>query len=169
MATPPNKPIDAYPPVAPTEQPVLPPVDPDGAVPVPPAADAEQAAPLPVERLAFRPGAKPLSEDVLLDWPFEWQGRVVDRVTVRRLTVAEVGDLADSGDLQRLGMWAFYAAQTGLPAGVLRGLIEDDGDRVTDANRRFLPSAFAATLTRLDDAAISSSPTTTSGEPTSPA
>lgn len=134
-----------------------------------PAAPAQKATPLPVERLAFRPVGRPLTETVTLDYPFEWKGELVSSITVRRLTVAEVSELVEGGAFETERMWAIYAAQSGLPAGVLRGMMEDDGDRVVEANRRFLPRAFAETLNRTDAAATSSPSIPETGDPTSPA
>lgn len=167
MASGPTKPIESYPDVRPEERPALPPVDPAGA---PTTAAAADAVPLPAERLAFRPRAgKAAEETVPLDYPFERDGVVIDSITVRRLTVAEVAEVADAGDAKALGMWAFYAVQTGLPVGVLRGLDEDDGDRVVEVARRFLPRAFRAMLNRSDGEETSSSPSPEPGAATSPA
>lgn len=170
MAGTPNKPIDDYPVVAEGDKPVVPPVEPGAslAAAVPADAPADVRAPLPAERLTFRPGKKPLSETIELEYPFEWNGELVESITVRRLTVAEVADIADV-DFERFGLWAIYAAQAGLPVGVLRGLVEDDGDRFTAVSRGFLPRAFAVTLTTLAAGETPSSPTPASGAPTSPA
>jgi len=99
-----------------------------------PAAAAKRALPPPAT-LAFLPGR---SIDVILECPFEWGGRVVEAVEVRRLTVAEVGEVVEQhGDTAVL--YDFYAAMTGLPVAVLRGLVDDDYQAVAEAAFGFLP------------------------------
>jgi hypothetical protein len=164
MASRPDKPIETYPVVADADRPPLPPAD--AAAPVAVAAAAER--PLPFERLSFV-RSKATEEVVPLDFPFEWQSRTVDSVTVRRLAAFEVAEVAESEDFAAAGMWAIYAAQSGLPAGVIRGMMEDDCDRVVEVNRRFLPRAFREMLNRSDAAATPSSATPESGAPTPPA
>jgi hypothetical protein len=167
----PTGPIGSYPEVAAEEQPPVPTVDP------PTTASAEGSAggvvPGPAElpapaRLIFRGNTKPLVEVIALDFPFEWEGRLVDSVTVRRLTVAEVAEAVDQDEFEQHGIWAVFAAQCGLPVAVLRGMIEDDGARVMDANHRFLPRAFAAIVAHAENAATASVRTPASGAATSP-
>jgi hypothetical protein len=166
MTTRPDKPIESYPVVAEADRPTLPPAD------APPPAGETTAAPadkpLPFERLSFVAG-KSVEEVVPLDFPFKWQGRTVASVTVRRLAAFEVAQVAESEEFASAGMWAIYGTQSGLPAGVIRGMMEDDCDRVVEVNRRFLPRAFRETLNRLDAAASPSSATPESGAPTPPA
>jgi hypothetical protein len=163
-------PIEATPSLTPV---IPPPGSPDaarraGAASAAPVQAAPVAAPLPLERLAFTGGRKPATETVPLDFPFERDGVLIEAVTVRRLTVADVADAVDGPDYAQHGIWALYAAQAGLPIGVLRGLDEDDGDRVLEVARRFLPRVFAAILAVTADAATSSMPTPESGAATSP-
>ncbi|RAI31234.1 hypothetical protein CH338_26205, partial [Rhodoplanes elegans] len=122
--------------------------------------------PLPAERLKF--AGRPREETITLDWPFERDGAVVETVTVRRLTVAEVAEVVDSGALAEHGLWAIWATQAGLTIGELRGLDEDDGQRVTEVADRFLPRAFAA-VSGGSSAANGSAVSPPSGAATSPA
>ncbi|MDC7787374.1 phage tail assembly protein [Rhodoplanes tepidamans] len=138
---------------------------PAGAAPATQTPAPAAARPLPAERLAFKGRAR--EEVIALDWPFERDGNVVETITVRRLTVAEVAEVVDSGALAEHGLWAVWAAQAGLTVGELRGLDEDDGGRVTEACNRFLPRVFAATLAGTADAATSSGPTSATGAPMS--
>lgn len=115
-------------------------IDEGGAAP---AAEGPQHSPAKgkeTARLAFAGGAV-WSKDVPLAFPFEWEGRVVDKITVRRLTTAEMGDVvARSG--QDFDQFDVFAAMTGLPAAVLRGLEAGDGDEVTGVAWDFLPRAL---------------------------
>lgn len=79
-----------------------------------------------------------VSKEVALRYPFEWGGREVRTVAVRRLTVAEFGAIVGERDVADLTLYDFYAAMTGLPADVLRGLIDEDGDEVSGACGPFL-------------------------------
>lgn len=86
-------------------------------------------------------GGKLWSKTVPLDFAFELEGRVVSGITVRRLTTAEIGDVAD-----QLGTaftrWDLGAAMTGFPVEVLRGLEAGDGDAVMEVVIDFLPKAL---------------------------
>lgn len=106
-------------------------------------APTEAAAPVPrvsrpIERLAFV--AAP-TVTVPLQYPFVREGGTVDSITVRRLTVGEVGDVLDSlpPDFDNHDI---YAVMTGLPAPVLRGLVDVDGDKVMAVAYDFLPLVF---------------------------
>ena len=94
----------------------------------------------PTTKLAFT-GGKTWTKDVPLDFPFEWDGREVTSITVRRLTTAEMGEVVGraSGDFDQ---WDVFAAMTGLPADVLRGLEAGDGDAVTGVAWDFLPRSL---------------------------
>jgi hypothetical protein len=108
---------------------------PPAAKPEPGAAPADR----PVEKLEFLDAVNLV---IPLKFPFRWQGKKVDAITVRRLTVGELGDLIDSIPEPRPDNFDIYAAMTGLPAKVLRGLIDQDGEQVTEACYDFLPRLF---------------------------
>ena len=69
-------------------------------------------------------------------------GKVIDTITVRRLPVGSIGDLIESLPSDRHDNFDIYAAMTGLPAPVLRGLIDVDGEQVAGACFDFLPRVF---------------------------
>jgi hypothetical protein len=122
----------------------------DEAIPLPPPEIVEQmmgpsattapspsAPPMSAAQLKFT-GEKKWTVVVPLEFPFEHEGRLVEVVTVRRLTVAEMGALANArGD--QVTLWDAYAAMTGLPEAVLRGMEAGDGAAVTDITYDFLP------------------------------
>ena len=102
---------------------------------------AKQVAESPeVAALSFV-GGRPRAVAIPLDFPFEFDGRTVEAVTVRRLTVSEVGRLTNALP-ERFDNFEVYAAMTDLSAAVLRGLDEADGARVSAAAYDFLPRAF---------------------------
>jgi hypothetical protein len=97
----------------------------------------------PVESSAAKPespqfvGGRPRSREVLLDWPLQYAGKVDDRITVRRMTTAEVGEFvaaasAKDGRKARLPMFDCSPE-------VLDALDPDDAERVNEAVRDFLP------------------------------
>lgn len=100
--------------------------------------DAPKKPAAPTARLSF---VKPREKVIILEAPFEWEGRIVDQVVVRSLTTAELGDIVDDKGAA-FTMWDLYAAMTGLPEAVLRGLDAVDGAEVTDAARAFFPKAL---------------------------
>lgn len=124
-------------PIGPGEAPPLPPVGLEGE----PAAPAPRPPRKPVEvaTLTFLdPDA--ISTNVPLRYPFAWDGAEIRSVTVRRLSAAEVGMISgDLGEGDTIELYAFYAAMTGLPAEVLRGMIDDDNIAVTEVALPFLP------------------------------
>ncbi len=135
----PNKPIDQYPQVPAHELP-----------PVPPRAPADEPDPPPQQ--ASRPGkAQPVAtldfvgereRSVPLIWPFVWDGQRVDVITVRRLITTQVANLTAGGSLPDI--FDAYAAMTGFPAEVLRGLDGEDGVAVAEAAYDFLPRTWQA-------------------------
>lgn len=78
---------------------------------------------------------------VPLEFPFEWEGKNVDTIVLKRLTVGEVGDLIDTLP-DNFDNYDIYAAMCGLPASVLRGLIDVDGQKVAEVGYDFLPRLF---------------------------
>ena len=79
---------------------------------------------------------------VKLDHPFRLDGKEIREIAIRKLTVAEIGTV--SGQLQdgEGDSYDIYAVMTGLPAPVLRGLIDDDGEEVVGKAYDFLPRRF---------------------------
>ena len=85
----------------------------------------------------------PRSTRVTLEYPFNWEGARVDEISVRRLTLAEVETIArrrSSGN--KMTTMDIYSVMTGLPATVLYGLDDDDGQRLTDVAFGFLPRSL---------------------------
>lgn len=106
------------------------------------AMEPPRAAPTlpPPAKLNFV-GGKAWSTAVPLDFPFDLEGRVVEEISLHRLTTAEMGEIVD-----RLGTtftrWDMVAAMSGLPVEVLRGMEAGDGDRVMEAGIHFLPHSL---------------------------
>ncbi|MEZ5782055.1 MAG: hypothetical protein R3D70_10565 [Rhizobiaceae bacterium] len=127
----------------------------NGAKPEAPAASGETAAApagaappqtvivpaVEVAALEFT-GKKPRVTEIKLDYPFLFAGEEIASIRVRRLTVNEVGVLLETVPDKRPDNFQIYAAMTGLPAPVLRGLIDVDGERVVGACWDFLPRSF---------------------------
>lgn len=122
----------------------------DAEIPLPPpeliaemtaTADASPAPTLPPAAKLNFVGGKAWTTAVPLDFPFDLAGRVVEEVSLHRLTTAEMGELVD-----RLGTtftrWDMVAAMAGLPVEVLRGMEAGDGDRVMEAGIHFLPHSL---------------------------
>lgn len=124
-------------PIGDGDAPPLPPPGLPGESPAPEPRPSRKAAVAAV--LTFlEPDA--ISTSVPLRHPFAWDGAEIRSVTVRRLSAAEVGLIAgDLVDGDTVELYAFYAAMTGLPAEVLRGMIDDDNVAVTEAALPFLP------------------------------
>lgn len=95
----------------------------------------------PQAKLNFR--AASLKSVITLHYPFHHPSTgEVEEVTIRRLTVGEVGDLLDQLDPKARDNFDIYAVMTGLPADVLRGLIDVDGEEVSRVCYNFLPRIF---------------------------
>lgn len=110
----------------------------EGQAPVRPAMAS--AAKRERETLQFR---TPALNAIPLKYPFDHSTLgAVEAVTVRRLTVGEVGEILDErvGDVP--DNFDIYARMTGLPAPVLRGLMDVDGEEVVNACFDFLPRFF---------------------------
>lgn len=90
--------------------------------------------------------SKPRSETVALDWPIELDGKVVETVTISRLSVAQVERFfAEYADLKERDPAAASKLQLPMcdvdPA-VIAMLDDDDGVRVSEVIARFLPRRF---------------------------
>lgn len=79
-----------------------------------------------------------------LRFPFKWEGVRHDAVTVRQLSVAEVGRLVSRQGGRSIAHMDIYAEMTGLPAKVLRALPAADGDPIIEGCFDFLPPFFRA-------------------------
>lgn len=106
----------------------------------PAPAEAARRQRLPVERLKFMRDA---SVPIPLEYPFEWEGEAVDTIVMRRLTVGESGEMVDALP-EEFDYYDFYAVMCGLPASVLRGLIDVDGRKVAEVGYDFLPLGLQA-------------------------
>jgi len=93
-----------------------------------------------IEKLDFE--CPPL-EVVPLEYPFSHHmlGRVT-QITIRRLTVGEVGKVLDQRPADTPDMFDIYAVMTDIPASILRGLVDIDGEKVAGACFNFLPRLF---------------------------
>jgi hypothetical protein len=132
-------------PGAPELQPVTPPPgSPDharkGGAAVEPVAN--KAAPVEAPPLvAVLDFVADRAKHIPLDFPFRFEGRLIEAIDVKRLPMAAVNNLVSSD--RYLDLYEIYAEMTGLPASVLRGLDGDDGTRVTEIAFDFLPRLLA--------------------------
>lgn len=94
-----------------------------------------------IEKLDFG-GADRRIVNLLFPFTHPLLGRVTE-ITVRRLSVGEVGDLIDNIPKGQPDNFWLYAHQTGVPEAILRGLVDVDGEAVTDVCFDFLPRVFA--------------------------
>ncbi|MFA7604693.1 MAG: hypothetical protein WCY29_16980 [Novosphingobium sp.] len=109
-----------------------------GAGTAAPAIASEKRPPLPAERLKFMRDAQVA---IALEYPFERDGVLVETITLRRLTVIEVGEVFDAL-ADNFDFYDIYAAMADQPAAVLRGLIDVDGEKVAEVGYSFLPRRF---------------------------
>lgn len=111
------------------------------AAPQAPATPVRAPSPKPeIAKLDFVTAGRTVT--IELEHPFHFEGDLVETITVRRLLVGEVGELVDSMPKDRVDNFEIYGAMTGLPAPVLRGLVDVDGERVVAAAYDFLPRLF---------------------------
>ncbi len=81
--------------------------------------------------------------EVKLEFPFlHPELGMIDKITVRRLSVGEVGALLENLPKDEPDNFWIYSKMTGVPAPVLRGLIDIDGEEVTNICYDFLPRVF---------------------------
>lgn len=84
-----------------------------------------------------------ISKSVTLRFPFEDdEFGEVRAINIRRLTVGEVGEVLDERSGDEPDNFDIYARMTGLPADVLRGLMDVDGEEVSRICFDFLPRYF---------------------------
>lgn len=124
-------------------------------IPLPPEAlwkeldNSDQVAPKqptaapPVEttddRIVLQFLAGDTSKTVPLAYPFLFEGSEVREITVRRLSLGDVQTLLRKYAGKSYTLIDIYAEMSGLPAPVLRALIDEDGTAVTEAAYDFLP------------------------------
>lgn len=117
-------------------------------VPIPPegadgetAAISEQETAYPLAAVLEFEEPESMVKEEPLKHPFRWKGEWLRKISIRRLTFAEA--MRVTVDAQKAGREItnidLFAAMTGLPAQVIRGMEAGDGDRVTNACLPFLP------------------------------
>ncbi|WP_311272394.1 MULTISPECIES: hypothetical protein [unclassified Rhizobium] len=106
-----------------------------------PVAPTEEPAPA-ADVLDFVTSTHELS--VPLKHAFRMDGKVVDKIVVKRLTLGQVDAFVRRAASASFSTFDIYAVMTGMPASVLRGLVDEDGDAVVDAAYDFLPRALKA-------------------------
>ncbi|MCC3246126.1 phage tail assembly protein [Methylocystis sp. WRRC1] len=118
------------------------PLPPEGTEGEAPGAPARADAPEEAAALDFLDPAA-MSATVDLAFPFRLDGREVRMVTIRRLSFGEALRLSERAQAagRAVTNMDFFAAMTGLPAAVIRGMEAGDADRLTDACLPFLPRA----------------------------
>ena len=95
----------------------------------------------PVREIAQLDFLNPIMRLVPLDFPFRWDGQIVENIPVRRLSAGQVDQFLKDHP-NGFSSFDVYAAMTGYPAAVLRGLIAEDSEKVTDAALDFLAPAI---------------------------
>lgn len=113
----------------------LPAAEPPAAPAPPPPAPVREAEELEFEGDSHR-------KVVTLKYPFKWDGEFVREVTVCRLRMVDVERFIAEMGTRTVTSFEIYAFMTKLPAKVLRGMIDEDGDAVTDTAFDFLPRAI---------------------------
>ncbi|WP_146617396.1 hypothetical protein [Agrobacterium sp. MS2] len=94
----------------------------------------------PIEELDFVGDAH--LKIVHLAHPFRWKGDIKTEIIVQRLRIGDVDRFIRRAGLGSFSTFEVYAEMTGFPASVLRGLVDEDGDAVTDACYDFLPPSL---------------------------
>lgn len=85
-------------------------------------------------------GAEKPWREIPLRFPFRWEGRVVDTLLVKRLSVEQIRDYIDSlRDDEAVDRHDVYGLMCGLPGKVIRALPDPDGDHVCEVCFDFLP------------------------------
>jgi len=114
----------------------------DNAPIKPGKAPPEPRPVVPPARLEFEGSAH--QRLIPLKFPFKHPetGEMVREITVRRLLTAEVEEAIETVLTDGYSNFVLYARMTGLTVPILRGLMDEDGDAVTDAAYDFLPRVF---------------------------
>lgn len=107
-----------------------------------PAAKSPPRPPVPPAKLEFEGSAH--ERVIPLKHPFKHPetGKMVREIIVRRLLTAEVEEAIETVLAEGYSNFVLYAKMTGLTVPILRGLMDEDGDAVTDAAYDFLPRVF---------------------------
>lgn len=105
-----------------------------------PSKNKAKPEPMPIAELDFIDGIP--GKNVPLKYGFIKNDAPVQSIFVKRLSIGEVGDLIDKYQTVNVPKWELYGLMTGLSAAELRGLIDEDGDNVTEAAYDFLPRIF---------------------------
>jgi len=107
----------------------------------PPSNEAQTPAMPEIAALDFvgdGPDAK-----VTLSYPFKLDGALIGELEIRRLTLGQVRHLTERARSEDgIDMVDLWAELTGLPAPVIRGLKDEDGEELADAAADFLPRVF---------------------------
>lgn len=111
-----------------------------------------KAQPVKTEAVASTMPADPIEEldfvgdahlkVVPLAHPFRWKGDIKTEIVVQRLRIGDVDRFIKRAAAGSFSTFEVYSAMTGFPASVLRGLVDEDGDAVTDACYDFLPRSL---------------------------
>ena len=87
------------------------------------------------------------SETVMLDWPINYDGKVYDRLTVRRVTAGEVARFVEAVRAAPAEVRAtMRLPMVDAPDAVLVAFDPDDDDKVDEVISRFLPRRFRAAM-----------------------
>ena len=110
------------------------------------------AAPTAHQDTVVAESAEPIAElqflgsthmkELTLQHPFMRDGVTVSAITVRRLRIGDIDRFIKRARTGSFSTFEIYAEMTRLPVDVLRGLIDEDGDAVTDACYDFLPRSL---------------------------
>lgn len=114
----------------------MPPEESGPAAPSSPAA-VKESEPAEIAELDFIETTH--VKTIPLSFPFRLDGRVVSEIKVRRLRIGDVDRFIQKARGNGFSTFDVYAEMTGFPVAVLRGLVDEDGDSVTDACFSFLP------------------------------
>jgi hypothetical protein len=99
---------------------------------------------------------------VQLTYPIESGGRIIDRVMIRRLTVAQVANFMmelkalQKVDAEATARWPMYCDINGdvMPDAVIDALDDDDGSAIEEIISDFLPRRFRASPAARDTAPV---------------
>lgn len=82
------------------------------------------------------------SQVVKLEWPLEYEGKVWDQITVRRLTAREVDVAVEASRAGQDDTLPIFDA----PTAVLDALDADDSQRLNEVAKSFFPRALKASM-----------------------
>ncbi|MFN3440834.1 MAG: hypothetical protein ACK4Z3_00380 [Rhizobium rosettiformans] len=107
-----------------------------------PVEKVAEVAAEPIEELEFV--GETHRKVIPLAHPFRRNGAVVDTITIKRLRIGDVDRFIKRAQGGSFSTFDIYAEMTGLPASVIRGLVDEDGEAVTDGCYSFLPRSLRA-------------------------